>query len=422
MRVLNSSSISRFFPFLWILSCFLVFSCQKREFLKESGQLESFAEMVQAGVKPIAFGPAMSAAEASLFQKEAERIAGKYGLELVLETDFPETDLFPISATLDKQFYVLGTSNSLAAYEHWKEEVKVKISSGNYTPEERRSLSRQLGRLLGYPTNRINELLAENSAFRDLEDFGIQGSLVHWFYRDLEKAKSFYSQKLGLGISSETDSTVIFQLAGDSYLVLHRLAGSGFSGTEPKSVALALLTENLSGWYEHLQKEQVEIKYTLKIKPGGPHDGFVAVDPEGYLLEFETFHPHPENEVLMPELENLNPLPTSLGKAFAFNATVVWLYYQDMLPAENFIQENLGLSKSADQGWAKVYRLSQNGYLGLVDGLRGMNTYSPQKLVRIGLDLKNPGPWENYLKANSKDSLRVSRSFRDPGLYVFQFD
>jgi extradiol dioxygenase family protein len=405
----------------WGLVVLMIFSCQKKEFLKESGHLESFAEMVQSGVKPLAFGPVMSAAEASLFQKEAERIADKYGLELLLEADFPDTDLFPSTATQGKQFYVLGTSNSLTAYISWKEVVSEKISSGKYSKEERLSLSRKLGRLLGYPTSGINDFLAENSSFRDLKDFGIQGSYVHWYYRDLENAKSFYSQKLGLGISSETDSTVTFQLAGDSFLALHRISGSGFSGNEPKSVALALLTDNLPLWYEHLQKEKVEIKYTLKIKLGGPHDGFVAVDPEGYLLEFETFHPHPENEVLMPELEKLSPQPTSLGKAYAFNATVVWLYYQDMLPAENFVEEHLGLSKSADQGWAKVYRLSKNGYLGIVDGMRGMNTYSPQKLVKVGIDLKNPGPWENYLKANSKDSLRQSRTFRDVGGYLFTF-
>jgi len=36
-------------------------------------------------------------------------------------------------------------------------------------------------------------------------------------------------------------------------------------------------------------EKNVAIKYTLKVKPDGAHDGFVAVDPEGYLLEFEMF-------------------------------------------------------------------------------------------------------------------------------------
>ncbi|TDQ14597.1 glyoxalase/bleomycin resistance protein/dioxygenase superfamily protein [Algoriphagus boseongensis] len=421
MRVIHLIHISRRLSYLLILASLLAFSCQKREFLKESGQLESFAEMVQAGVKPIAFGPAMTEAEASLFKAEAERIAGKYGLEILLETDFPETDLFPLTATQEKQFYILGNSNSLLAYQSWKEEVEGLISSQTYTKDIRRSLSRRLGRLLGYPTDHMNDLLGENSAFRDVEDFGIQGSSVHWYYRDFPKAKNFYSEKLGLNIASETDSSATFQLAGDSYLVLHALKGSGFSGSEPKSVALALLSDHLQGWYQHLLEQNVTIKYPLKVKPGGPHDGFVAVDPEGYLLEFEAFYQHPENEILISELQNLSPTATSLGKEFSFKATVVWLYYQDMLSAENFIQESMGLTKSADQGWAKIYKASENGFIGLVDGLRGMNTYSPEKLVKIGLDLENPGPWENYLKANSTDSLRQARTFRDAGGYIFTF-
>ena len=405
----------------FLVSVFLLISCQKREFLKESGQLESFAEMVRSEVKPIAFGPTMSEAEAHLFSAEAERIAGKYGLALHLEVDFPDTDLFPIAATEGQSFYILATEASSLAYQDWKEKVLKSQESGEYQGEIRRELSRELGRLLGYPTHRINELLAENSNFRDLEDFGIQATYLHWYYRDLEQAQAFYSQKLGLNVVEESEAQVVLQVAGDSFLVLNSLASSEYSGQEPKSVALALLTDDLQTWYDHLQKEKVEIKYPLKVKPGGPHDGFVALDPEGYLLEFETFHPHPENEVLIPELKLLGPLTTKLGEAFSFRGTVTWLYYQDILPAENFVEENLGLTKSADQGWAKVYRMSKNSYLGLVDGLRGMNTYSPEKLVELKIELENPGPWENYLKANSQDSTRKVKSFQDAGGYLFKF-
>lgn len=398
-----------------------IFSCQKREFLKESGKLESFAEMVKAGVKPIGFGPTMSEAEAQLFANEAERIAEKYSLMLVLEEEFPETDLFPKAATEGQSFYVLGKENDLLAYQDWREVVRKTQESGEYSGKIRRDLSRRLGRLLGYPSHQINALLSENSNFRDLEDFGIERFYLHWYYRDLARAKDFYTQKLGLKVEEEKENQVILQLVGDSFLVLNTLEGSGYSGQEPKSVALALLTDDLQTWYDHLQKEKVEIKYTLKIKLGGPHDGFVAVDPEGYLLEFETFHPHPENEVLIPELSQLSPLSTSLGKEYSFRGTVTWLYYQDMLPAEIFVEESLGLTKSADQGWAKVYKLSNNGYLGLVDGLRGMNRFSPEKLVNLQITLENPGPWENYLKANSTDSTRQANTFKDAGGYVFRF-
>jgi len=392
-------------------------SCIKKEFLKESGQVESFAEMVKSGVKPIALGPPMTSAELDLFIPEVERICEKYGIKFFREDSLVQTDLFPGSSVEGKEMVLFYKGNSLKAYEDLKKE----LANDSLTDSEKRALSRRFGRLLGYPSDRINDLLAENSAFRDLEDFGVQGMEVHWFYRDLPKARDFYQNTLGLELVEEQESSVKFNIAGDSFLSLHSLANSGYSGIEPKSVALAFLTDQLDEWYTHLQDQQVAIKYPLKKNPDGPHDGFVAVDPEGYLLEFETFFQHPENEVLMPELYELKPKSTSLGEQFQFKGSVVWLYYKDMLPAELFVEECMGLSKSVDQGWAKVYRLSGNGYLGLVDGLRGMNTYSPSKLVEISIDLKNPGAWENYLKANSTDQSRTSKSFKDRGGYLFRF-
>lgn len=403
--------------FLLFTVFLLFFSCAKKEFQKESGQIESFAEMVKSGVKPLALSPPMSKAEMDLFMPEVERISQKYGVNFYREPSLVKTDLFPPSVVEGKEVILFYRGNTLKAYQ----ELKLELEKDSITDTRKRELSRRFGRLLGYPTERINDLLAENSSFRDLEDFGLQGLEVRWFYRDLAKAKAFYQSTLGLELVEENDSLAKFLIAGDSYLTLQSLANSGYEGNESKSVALAFLTDQLDAWYTHLQQQKVAIKYPLKKNPGGPHDGFVAVDPEGYLLEFETFFQHPENEVLMPELSDLQPKSTSNGEKLQFKGSVVWLYYEDMLPTELFVEERLGLSKSADQGWAKLYRFSQNGYLGLVDGLRGMNTFSPEKLVEIGIELENPGAWENYLKANSTDQDRTPKSFKDVGGYKFRF-
>jgi catechol 2,3-dioxygenase-like lactoylglutathione lyase family enzyme len=395
----------------------LFFSCTNKEFLKESGQIESFAEMVKSGVKPLALSPPMSPAELDLFMPEVERISQKYGVNFYREPTLVKTDLFPASVVEGKEVILFYRGNTLKAYQDLKQELE----KDSVSDTKKRELSRRFGRMLGYPNERINNLLAENSTFRDLEDFGMQGLEVRWFYRDLAKAKFFYQNTLGLELVEEHENSVKFNIAGDSYLTLQSLENSGYNGDEPKSVALAFLTDQLDTWYNHLQELKVAIKYPLKKNPGGPHDGFVAVDPEGYLLEFETFLQHPENEVLIPELSELQPKSTILGEKLQFKGSVVWLYYKDMLPAELFVEESLGLTKSADQGWAKVYRLSANGYLGLVDGLRGMNTFSPKKLVEIRIDLESPGAWENYLKANSTDQDRMPKSFMDVGGYKFRF-
>jgi extradiol dioxygenase family protein len=370
--------------FYWIaiifLFCFV--SCTRREFLKESGQVETFSEMVKSGVKPLALSPPLSPSEMDLFFVEATRIAEQYEVELYREADLIETDLFSDSLIDSKEVLILYKGNGLRSYQALKSEIEAAKSSGTYAGNQKIEFSRRFGRLLGYPVSRINELLAENSDFRDLQDFGIKGAELHWFYKDLGAARDFYTKKLGLKIQSDSDSVVILEIVGDSKLVLRDLSKSTYTPSTPKSVALAFLTEDLQGWYDHLLTENVTIKYPLKVKPGGPHDGFVAVDPEGYLLEFETFFQHPENEILIPELSQLNAESSTLSKNLRIQATVTWLYYKDMLPAQQFVEENLGLTLSADQGWAKIYHLSANSYLGLVDGLRGMNTFSEQKISR----------------------------------------
>ncbi|WP_439473451.1 VOC family protein [Algoriphagus formosus] len=402
--------------FYFLILGLILFSCQSRSFEKEAGQVESFAEMVAAGVKPIALSPPMNSAEMDLFIPVMERLAEKYQVQYYRESALIQTNLFPVATSEGKEVLIIYQNPIfLQSYQNLKSDLE------SNTVEDKEDLSRRFGRLLGYPVWKINELLEANSTFRDLEDFGIQGQELSFYYRDLDRAKSFYQNKLGLNLLDENEDSATFQIAGDSRLVLKSVSGSAYSGQENKSVALALLTDNLEAWYAHVQEEKIPIKYTLKQNPEGAHDGFVAIDPEGYFLEFEMFRQHPENEVLMPELQRLEPKATSRGEELNFYATVTWLYYEDMLPMENFMMENLGLKLSADQGWAKIYRVSENSYLGLVDEKRGMNSFSEEKLVEVKFDLKDPQGWEEYLKNTQADSVRADRTFRDLGSYIFRF-
>ncbi|MFT4855441.1 MAG: catechol 2,3-dioxygenase-like lactoylglutathione lyase family enzyme [Algoriphagus sp.] len=410
-----------FTPLASLVLLFAFFSCTKREFLKESGQVESFAEMVQAGLKPIALGPPMSSVELDLFLPEVKRLAAKYEIEFYREPALIGTGLFDSAAVGDMEVLILYKGKSLAAYQMLKTEANDLAAKGEYSGTKKEAISRAFGRLLGYPTSWINDLLAENSEFRDLEDFEISGQELSFFYKNLPMAKAFYGEMLGLKMISEDENSVTFHLAGDSKLVLKSIEGSAYTGKEAKSVALALLTDNLEAWYTHLQTQKVAIKYTLKVNPDGAHDGFVAVDPEGYLLEFEMFRMHPENERFIPELKSLKPLATSLGSEFNFYASITWLYYKEMLPMENFMTEALGLELSADQGWAKIYKVSENSYLGLVDEKRGMNSFSEEKLAEVKFNLEDAKGWEEYLLETGLDSIRVRSTFKDLGGYLFRY-
>jgi hypothetical protein len=136
--------------FYWVaiifLFCFI--SCTRREFLKESVQVDAFAEMVKSGVKPLALSPPLSSAEMDLFFAEATRIAEKYEIELHRESDLIETDLFSDSLIENKEVLILYKGNGLLSYQALKNEIEKAKSSGTYTGDQRLEFSRRFGRLL----------------------------------------------------------------------------------------------------------------------------------------------------------------------------------------------------------------------------------------------------------------------------------
>jgi hypothetical protein len=163
---------------------------------------------------------------------------------------------------------------------------------------------------------------------------------------------------------------------------------------QPTSTAIALLTNQLPEWYTLVQKHNIPIKYTYKPKEGGPHDGFVAIDPGGYLLEFEQFKQHPENELFMAELFSCPRVATTNG--LSFYGSITWTYHKDLLKMQNYYGQELGFQLVADQGWTKIFQTSKSGFIGLVDERRGMQDYTDEKAVEIEWSLSDPAAFQDY--------------------------
>ena len=175
------------------------------------------------------------------------------------------------------------------------------------------------------------------------------------------------------------------------------------STEEPKAVAIALITDELEAWYEYLVAEEVPLRGELNVGEGRPHDGFVAYDPEGYYLEFERFNPHAENEQLIPVLAAAESRYTDAGASeLGFKATVLWTYYEDLADAELFYEEVMGLTLMVDQGWAKIYRTSATGFIGLVDGEKGMHQATPDKAVTVSFLTSEVDAWFEYLERQAE--------------------
>ena len=376
------------------------------------GAFAAFSEAVAAGAKGIALSEPMTTAEMDAFMLDAGNIANYYGVSISRETDFIETDLFPADVAKDKEVMIIYQGQGLARYQALKEDIKQLKEAGQYEGTARTKIARRFGRLLGYSPRGINELLSGQTDFRTMYDFGVEASNTFLYYKDLAAATSFYQDILGLELIADYGMATTFRISSESYLILVDAEAGMHSADEPKTVALALLTDQLEEWWNYLNEQNVPVKYSYKTKEGGPHDGFVMIDPEGYLLEFELFKQHPENEGFMPYLDQAAHFTTPVASSkvpegLGFKASITWLYYTDMLEMQQFYEEVLGLEMVADQGWTKIYSVSNTGFIGLVDERRGMHDFTEEKAVTVSFFLKDLKGWYDYVKAKQPFELRT---------------
>ena len=244
-----------------------------------------------------------------------------------------------------------------------------------------------------------------------MQDFGTTATNVFFYYEDVEAATTFYKETLGLRVAADYGFAKIMQVAPKSFITLVDHTKGMHSSDEPKTTAIALVTDQLDEWWDYLGTQDIEMRsddYTPRA--GSAHDGFVAVDPEGYLLEFERFNPHEENERFIPVLnatETLYAHPDSnVPESLGFKATVVWFYYKDMEGIQRFYEEVLGMDLIVDQGWAKIYPAGPTGYFGLVDEKLGMHNYTEQKAVTMSFFTADIDGWYEYLSTNDAIEMR----------------
>uniref|UniRef100_UPI0040486035 VOC family protein n=2 Tax=Roseivirga sp. TaxID=1964215 RepID=UPI0040486035 len=389
-----------------LLFCVSILGCENAIESKLSA-FEVYCEMVANGAKPIALSQPLSVGEADEVQTDFEEISAANGLKIYREDDFPESSLFPKVATSEKSVFIIYQEDArLTQYK----QLKSDIAEGKI---ESIALARRMGRLLGYDTQGINALLSKNADFRSYASFGIEGQITHFYYANVEAAANFYANTLGLKNVGDNR----FQIGDNVFLQVNPLSEK-HPANQAKSTAIAFLTDQLPQWYEYIQSKGVEIKYTYKPKEGGPHDGFVAVDPEGYLLEFEQFKQHPENELFMATLA-LNPSIETAVEGLSFYGSITWTYHQDMLRQENFYNETLGFQLVADQGWTKIYQASSSGFIGLVDERRGMENYVDEKAVEIEWTVKDLSGLKAHI---TKKDRAYNGVIIGPELYYYRFE
>lgn len=257
---------------------------------------------------------------------------------------------------------------------------------------------------------------------------GIRGLVVRYFFRDTAAAERFYGGVLGLPAAGPG----LFRLSATACLRVSPLSEAGDDADAPKTATLSFVTDEIDGWYDYLRSKGLKMRSELKDATRHPTRGFVAVDPEGHLLEFERFLDHPQNSRLndaLSEVQAVYPGPgvvTDRPAGLGIKANILWLYYRDLEAALRFQVDKLSSGLLVDQGFAKVMAASRSGFIGLVDGAQGLHPFTERKAVRVELEVDDPSAWGAILKRRGVAVEPAAGeggvpAFLDAAGYLFRF-
>ena len=263
-------------------------------------------------------------------------------------------------------------------------------------------------------SNDNNFVSKENMNQRD-----IIGNNAFLYYKNYDEATNFYGDILGFkNVFEFPDFATIFQTTGSTFITVVNDNGRGMhSSDEPKTIAIALVTDQLDGWYQYALSQNLNIKNPPKPLADNPHHAFLVTDPGGYILEFEHFADHPENKEFIPLLNNSENIYGVKGSQrpnnLAFKASIYWLYHTNEEEAEAFYQDVMGLKMIVKQSFSDILTSSPTGYIGLVEDGIGIHNATHEKAVNVGFMTNSAQAWFDYLKEQPTFSLRTEELYHE---------
>lgn len=126
------------------------------------GVMDSFCEIVGAGVKPMALSHVFaSPEERAEYRDYAEKMAAQYGILLQEEDHLPVTPLFPAEACEGAYvFLFIGSREILERYTALRDRIAQLRSTGRYDVPAQLEAARQFGQLLGYQPGAVERMIS----------------------------------------------------------------------------------------------------------------------------------------------------------------------------------------------------------------------------------------------------------------------
>lgn len=117
----------------------------------------------------------------------------------------------------------------------------------------------------------------------------LQANITWLYYKDLPGAMRFYERVMGLTLTVDQGWAKVYQVSPTSFVGLVDETKGMHRASDTKPVAVAFVTPEVDAWHRWLASQNVRVRGESKDSATLPIRGFVALDPEGYTLEFETF-------------------------------------------------------------------------------------------------------------------------------------
>ena len=103
------------------------------------------------------------------------------------------------------------------------------------------------------------------------------------------------------------------------------------------------------------------------------------------------------------------------------NEQIVFLYYKDLDVAEAFFGTTLGLEKTTDMGWVKIYRTVPGSSIGCVNEGRGALKTSADKPVMVSWVVNDVESWHHALAAKGVKIVKPLQTSSAPPMKSFLF-
>lgn len=108
-----------------------------------------------------------------------------------------------------------------------------------------------------------------------------------------------------------------------------------------------------------------------------------------------------------------------------FKSQISFLYYKDLNKAIDFYEKVFGFDLINDQGWAKIYKVTETANIGLVDETKGYFNWEKNKTVMITLVVNTAKEVDDFyskLKSKQIDCLTEPKDIEEINIRAFLFE